>query len=235
MQAYLWRGALVGILLITLIGAVVVAVMEPNVGSIMGVIGAVGSLMGAFVTTGLDITAEKKKDQEQAAYRAPAPSASVEAAPMPAPGYAPAAPPRRTGINFGAIIKAATIGAFVTGMLGILTGQEDIGFICGCIEWLFYFVIGALYSWFAHRDLQPGAKLPAGQAFLGAALAAPLAAIVGITSNSFSFWVLFGQGSRDATEAATAISIALCLGLVVTPVLTGIGGAATAAILRERA
>jgi hypothetical protein len=227
MQAYLWRGTLVFILLITLIGAVVVAVIEPNISSIMGVVGAVGSLMGAFVTTGLDITATKKKEQEQATYRPPAPSAGVEAAPM------PAAAPRRTGINFGAIIKAATIGAFVNGMLGILS--SEVGFLCGCMELMMYLVVGGIYAWLAHRDLPQGARLPAGSAFLGAALAAPLAAIVAITSNSISFWILFPQGTSTVEDAATAFLIAMCISLIFSPVLTGIGGAATAAMLRERA
>jgi hypothetical protein len=228
MQAYLWRGALVSILLITLIGAVVVAVMEPNAGSIMGVVGAVGSLMGAFVTTGLDITATKKR-QEQAAH-----PPAAEAAPIPAPGYAPAVQPRKTGINFGAIIKAATIGAFATGMFGLFTQAPTVGVICFCLEWTFYFVIGAAYAWSAHRDLPRGARLPAGSAFMGAALAAPLAAMVGIVGNSISAYILFGEFSGTAQDTAAALVLVICLSLLITPVLTGIGGAATAAMLRER-
>ena len=42
------------------------------------------------------------------------------------------------------------------------------------------------------------------------------------------------QTTSTGVDAAAAIGIALCLGLMIAPVLAGIGGAATAALLKER-
>src|SRR5688572_30301796 len=113
MQPFLWRSALIGIILITLVGSIILLIVEPGFSSVLGVVGSIGSVLGTFVTTGLDITQRKAREQA-----APAPAAPTY---LSEPRYMPrAALQRSSSISWLAVIQAATVGAVVAGFIGLL-------------------------------------------------------------------------------------------------------------------
>lgn len=237
MRVFFWRVALVAILLITLLGSIVLLIVEPGLGSILGVIGSVGSLMGAFVTTGLDIASTRSQKEV-----GPPPASIARTIPH---EYKIVTPKRRKGINFAAITKAATLGSLGLGFLGLFYALPYWGLALCCVQFAGYFSIGVSYVLFARSDLPRDESVPVSLGLVGGLLSGIMPSVVSIIANQFSEWVLFPAqaaylrstfASMGASflDIATGLTFTVCFFMVLGTIVAGVGGVVMAAILRRR-
>ena len=219
MQAFLWRMALVGITLTTLIGSIILVVVEPSAGSVLGVIGSLGSLLGTFVTTGLDITQTKRLQ----------PLATPPVYPRPT-----AISGSNSSISWLAVIQTATIGSIITGFIGLLPELHwSIALICFCLQYITYGLLGAAYVWFARHNLGKGSGVRGGAAFVGSALAAIFPGIVTVVAENISSFVFGSSVEGTAADTIGGAIIAFCFLLFVSPLFAGITGLIVASIWRD--
>lgn len=244
-----WRLTLILILLLTLVGSVVLAVKTPSDGSTLGVLGALGSLMGAFVTTGLDIAGARAERRDRAAVPQVDPShiaETVRRKPLSAyaePSVLPR-PRRKTGF-LGPILKASTIGSALLGVFGLLFALPVIEYVMCCASGFVIAVIGIAYTHFANRELGPDGPVSLGKAMAGGALAGMMPAVVGYVARSLSYEVMYGSSAAlaqylGATSDAEAVAyvafikaFGVCLNLMVVPLISGLAAAAFTAMGRS--